>query len=359
MASATIGLLHPGDMGSMVGASARANGLRVLWASEGRSPQTLERAAAAGLEDIKGLAPVVAASQVILSVCPPHAAVDLAREVAAQGFSGIYVDGNAVSPQTGREIGRIVEKGGAPFVDGGIIGPPPRKPGTTRLYLSGEQAGAIARLFEKGPLQAIAIDGGPGAASALKMAYAAYTKGTSALLIAIRALAMQAGVDKALLDEWGLSQAGGAARPSTSVTPASRSRSATARTSTRPGRAPRGSRWRPSPGPPPRTSSSCSSPTRSFPRSSRARSLPRSGPAARSPLAPAIASPSGSSARPTPSTCFSSPPEWPGAPPARDIWRERASGPAWAWKRTAASARSSGCWGWRAATASCAAGPQG
>ncbi len=212
MASATIGLLHPGDMGSMVGASARANGLRVLWASEGRSPQTLERAAAAGLEDMKGLAPVVAASQVILSVCPPHAAVDLAREVAAQGFSGIYVDGNAVSPRTGREIGRIVEKGGATFVDGGIIGPPPRKPGTTRLYLSGEQAGAIARLFEKGPLQAIAIDGGPGAASALKMAYAAYTKGTSALLIAIRALAMQAGVDKALLDEWGLSQPGVAAR---------------------------------------------------------------------------------------------------------------------------------------------------
>src|SRR6266568_9644880 len=208
MASATIGLLHPGDMGSMVGASARANGLRVLWASEGRSPQTLERAAAAGLEDMKGLAPVVAASQVILSVCPPHAAVDLAREVAAQGFSGIYVDGNAVSPQTGREIGRIVEKGGATFVDGGIIGPPPRKPGTTRLYLSGEQAGAIARLFEQGSLQAIAIDGGPGAASALKMAYAAYTKGTSALLIAIRALAMQAGVDKALLDEWGLSQPG-------------------------------------------------------------------------------------------------------------------------------------------------------
>src|SRR5438132_1675617 len=176
MASATIGLLHPGDMGSMVGASARASGLRVLWASEGRSPQTLERAAAAGLEDMKGLAAVVAASQVVLSVCPPHAAVDLARVVAAQAFSGIYVDGNAVSPQTGREIGRIVEKGGATFVDGGIIGPPPRKRGTTRLYLSGEQAGAIARLFEQGPLETIAIDGGPGAASALKMAYAAQTK---------------------------------------------------------------------------------------------------------------------------------------------------------------------------------------
>src|SRR3989442_3118458 len=217
MASSTIGLLHPGRRGSMVGPSARASGLRVLWASEGRSPQTLERAAAAGLEDMKGLAAVVAASQVVLSVCPPHAAVDLARVVAAQAFSGIYVDGNAVSPQTGREIGRIVEKGGATFVDGGIIGPPPRKRGTTRLYLSGEQAGAIARLFERGPLEAIAIDGGPGAASALKMAYAAYTKGTSALLIAIRALAMQAGVDQALLDEWGRSQPGVAARSESSA----------------------------------------------------------------------------------------------------------------------------------------------
>src|SRR5947207_15953042 len=113
---------------------------------------------------MRGLAPVVAASQVFFSVCLPHAAGDCAREVAAQGFSGIYVDGNAVSPQTGREIGRIVEKGGATFVDGGIIGPPPRKPGTTRRYPSGEQAGAIAHLSEPGPLQAIAIDCPPVAA---------------------------------------------------------------------------------------------------------------------------------------------------------------------------------------------------
>src|SRR5207244_10808669 len=195
----TIGLLNPGEMGSMVGAAVRSTGARVLWAGEGRSAATRERASAAGLEDAGSVGSVVRASEVILSVCPPHAAVDVASQVAALRFAGTYVDGNAVSPQTGREIGRIVEKGGATFVDGGIIGPPPRKPGTTRLYLSGEQAGTIARLFEQGPLQAIAIDGGPGAASALKMAYAAYTKGTSALPIAIRALAMRAGVDKALL----------------------------------------------------------------------------------------------------------------------------------------------------------------
>lgn len=206
MTSQTIGVLHPGEMGVTVGASARANGSRVLWASEGRSTQTRERAAAAGLEDAKTLASLCAASGVILSVCPPHSALDLARAVAAQGFSGLYVDGNAVSPGTAREIGRIIERGGATFVDGGIIGPPARARGTTRLYLSGEQAGRIARLFAQGPLEAIALAGGPGAASALKMAYAAYTKGTAALLVSIRALAIRAGVDQALLDEWARSQ---------------------------------------------------------------------------------------------------------------------------------------------------------
>ncbi len=206
MTKETIGVLHPGEMGVTVGASARAGGSRVLWASEGRSAQTVGRAAAAGLEDAKTLASVCAASQVIVSVCPPHSALDLARAVAAQGFSGLYVDGNAVSPGTVREIGRIVEGAGASFVDGGIIGPPARARGTTRLYLSGAAAGRIARLFAQGPLEAIPIDGGPGAASALKMAYAAYTKGTAALLVSIRAMAIRAGVDQALLDEWALSQ---------------------------------------------------------------------------------------------------------------------------------------------------------
>src|SRR6266849_402195 len=206
MARSTLGLLHPGDMGGMVGASARANGLRVLWASEGRSAQTRERATAAGLEDVKALAALVAASQVILSVCPPHAAVDLAREVAAQGFSGVYVDGNAVSPQTGREIGRIVEKGGATFVDGGIIGPPPRKPGTTRLYVSGPGAPQVKALFGDSALNVIVLDAPVGAASAVKMAYASWTKGTSALILSVRALAAIEGVEDALLAEWRTSQ---------------------------------------------------------------------------------------------------------------------------------------------------------
>jgi len=202
----TIGILHPGDMGSVVGACAVAGGSRVLWASEGRSAGSRERAAAAGLEDARTVAALVAASDVILSVCPPHAAIDLARDVAGRRFAGLFVDANAVAPATARKIGAVVEAGGATFVDGGLIGPPPRNAGSTRLYLSGREAKRAAALFESSALEAIAIGDGPGAASALKMAYAAYTKGSSALLMAIRALAASEGVDDALLAEWRRSQ---------------------------------------------------------------------------------------------------------------------------------------------------------
>ena len=202
----TIGILHPGDMGSVVGACAVAAGARVLWASEGRSAGSRERAAAAGLEDARTVAAVVAASDVIVSVCPPHAAIDVARDVAGRRFAGLFVDANAVAPGTAREIGAIVEAGGATFVDGGLIGPPPRNAGSTRLYLSGREAKRAAALFESSALEAIAIGDGPGAASALKMTYAAYTKGSSALLMAIRALAAAEGVDDALLAEWRRSQ---------------------------------------------------------------------------------------------------------------------------------------------------------
>ena len=202
----TIGLLNPGEMGSMVGAAVRSAGARVLWAGEGRSTATRKRASDAGLEDAGSVASVVRACEVILSVCPPHAAVDVATQVAALRFAGTYVDGNAVSPATAREIGGIVEKGGANFVDGGIIGPPPVKAGSTRFYVSGTSAERIAALLTAGPLQALVVPGGPGAASAVKMAYASWTKGSAALLLAVCALASAEGVEDSLVREWKISQ---------------------------------------------------------------------------------------------------------------------------------------------------------
>jgi len=202
----TVGLLNPGDMGSKVGAAVRSAGSRVLWAGEGRSADTRKRAVEGGLEDVGSVAALVRASDVILSVCPPHAAVDVAKEVAGLRFAGTFVDGNAVSPATAREIGGVVEKGGASFVDGGIIGPPPVRPGTTRFYVSGTASERISALLNAGPLQAIVVPGGPGAASAVKMAYASWTKGSAALLLAVCAMASAEGVEDSLQREWKISQ---------------------------------------------------------------------------------------------------------------------------------------------------------
>jgi len=206
MSSKTVALFHPGNMGATIGAAAATSGARVICASEQRSKVTQERARQAGLVDVESLANAVMQSDIVLSVCPPHAAVELARTVAKQNFRGIYVDANAISRATAERIGDIVTQGGASFVDGGIIGAPVKKAGTTRLYLSGARAAEVADLFSQSMLNAKTIGATPGAASALKVAYAAWTKCTDALVLAICALAAHEGVDQALLDEWRISQ---------------------------------------------------------------------------------------------------------------------------------------------------------
>jgi 3-hydroxyisobutyrate dehydrogenase-like beta-hydroxyacid dehydrogenase len=194
-----VGLLHPGEMGAAVGAALRERGETVLWASAGRSAATAERARAAGLEDAGDVAELCRRCEILLSICPPHAAVDVAR--AANGFTGIYVDANAIAPETARTIAGLQAR----FVDGGIVGPPPRQPGTTRLYLSGAEAEEIAGLFADTNLDARVLSDEPGAASALKAAYAGWTKGSAALLLTVRELARAEGVEDALLEEWRLS----------------------------------------------------------------------------------------------------------------------------------------------------------
>jgi 3-hydroxyisobutyrate dehydrogenase-like beta-hydroxyacid dehydrogenase len=204
MTETTIGLLHPGEMGAAVGKCLADAGHRVLWVPEGRSAATRERAAEAGLDGC-GWAEMAARSEVIVSVCPPHAALDVARQVA--GFRGLYLDANAVSPATAGEVAAIVAAGGADFADGGIIGPAPVAPGFTRLYLSGLRAGEIQALFGGTDVDARVVPP-PGSASAVKMAYASWTKGSAALLLAARALARAEGVESVLLEEWALSQPG-------------------------------------------------------------------------------------------------------------------------------------------------------
>ena len=202
---ATVGLLHPGEMGAAVGGCLVSVGHEVLWDPAGRSRASTGRALAAELTGVT-LDRLIARSSVILSICPPHAALDVAQQVASAGYTGRYVDANAISVATAEQVCAVVTAAGATYVDGGIIGMPPEVAGHTRLYLSGPDAAEVCPLFRRSRLDARVVEGPLYGASSVKMAYAAWTKGSSALLLAARALARASGVERTLLAEWSLSQ---------------------------------------------------------------------------------------------------------------------------------------------------------
>jgi 3-hydroxyisobutyrate dehydrogenase-like beta-hydroxyacid dehydrogenase len=182
-----VGLVHPGEMGAAVGRVLQANGHEVVWASAGRSDATRERARS--FRDVGTAAALVEQADLVLSICPPHAALEVARAFA--GFAGTYVDANAISPMRAREVSELQPR----FVDGGIVGGPPAEPGTT-LYLSGDDAAVVAALFAGSNLDTRVVAD----ASALKMVYAAWSKGTAAMVLAIREVARRFDVE----EEWRL-----------------------------------------------------------------------------------------------------------------------------------------------------------
>jgi 3-hydroxyisobutyrate dehydrogenase-like beta-hydroxyacid dehydrogenase len=184
-----IGILHPGQMGIVVAISARNSGNEVFWASEGRSADTRKRASEAGLSDAGTLAKLCELCPVIVSVCPPEFAEELAEQVARKSYQGIYIDANAITPERTQRIAHRMEACGARFVDGSIIGPPSNARNRTWLCLSGEHAAAVAPYFSAGPVEVDIIAGGIGRASALKMCFAAFTKGSTALACAVLASA--------------------------------------------------------------------------------------------------------------------------------------------------------------------------
>ena len=197
-----VGILHPGAMGISVAASAQNSGNALFWASEGRSSQTRARAEKHTLIDTHTLERLCQTCSIIVSVCPPHAAETVAHQVLANSFQGLYLDANAIAPQRAERIGAAMAKRGVAFVDGGIIGGPAWKPDTTWLYLSGKEAERAANCFTAGPLQTEVIGEEIGKASALKMCFAAYTKGTTALICAILAAAEGWNVRHELAQQW-------------------------------------------------------------------------------------------------------------------------------------------------------------
>jgi 3-hydroxyisobutyrate dehydrogenase-like beta-hydroxyacid dehydrogenase len=199
----SIGIINPGAMGISVAATMKNSGYTVLWASEGRSEESKARAAEHGLTDMGTTAELLKRSDAVVSVCPPHAAEDVADQVIASGFQGLFLDGNAIAAERAQRIGRKMEAAGISFVDGGIIGGPAWEPGRTWLYLSGADAETVVPFFAAGPLETELIGSEIGQASALKMVFAAYTKGSSALLALVLAGAESRGVRPALENKWG------------------------------------------------------------------------------------------------------------------------------------------------------------
>jgi len=197
-----IGILHPGEMGISIAVSAINSGHQVYWASRDRSDKTRLRAEKHNLIEVDSLLQLCQISEVILSVCPPHAAEDVAKSVIETGFKRFYLDANAISPQHAVKIGQIMDENNISFIDGGIIGGPAWTPKETWLYLSGKDANIIADCFTNGPFETKIIDSEIGKASALKMCYAAYSKGTTALLAAVLATAESLGVREELYQQW-------------------------------------------------------------------------------------------------------------------------------------------------------------
>ena len=202
VAARTFGILHPGEMGVAVAATLKNSGHNVCWASEGRSAETRSRAVAAGLNDTGTVAAICRRCEAIVSVCPPEFAEGMAREIADHGFQGLYVDANAISPEKASRIGRMLEAGGVRFVDGCIIGLPASTRGETWIYLSGQHAQEAAGCFSGGPLEVEVLEGEIGKASALKMVFAAQTKGLAALRAAVLGAAEELGVLRDLERQW-------------------------------------------------------------------------------------------------------------------------------------------------------------
>lgn len=217
MTTDTIAVLMPGDMGHAVGRVLADAGLDVVTCLAGRSERTRALAETGGLRDLDSLEAVAAEASLVLSILPPAAAKGLARDMAAamekSDSRPVYVDCNAVSPGTVREIAQIIEAAGAPFIDAGIIGTKPGNGPGPRFYVSGADTGPMESLGEslgesldgKG-FQVLGLGSDPGKASALKMCYAGLTKGTWTLHTAVLLAAEVQGLTAALRSEFEYSQ---------------------------------------------------------------------------------------------------------------------------------------------------------
>ena len=210
MALRTIAILSPGNMGAAVGQVLRESGYDVVTNLDGRSERTRTLAESAGFRAVRGMDGVVGEADLIMSILVPSEAISVAREAAAAmertGARPAFADCNAVSPDTARELGEIIEAADGRFIDAGIIGGPPGPGSAPRFYASGPHEAIIGELDGKG-IDVPLLGGEVGRASAIKMCYASMTKGASALNTAALVAAHRLGLSSELESELSSSRA--------------------------------------------------------------------------------------------------------------------------------------------------------
>jgi 3-hydroxyisobutyrate dehydrogenase-like beta-hydroxyacid dehydrogenase len=200
-----VGIVSPGDMGQAIAGRIKESGCAVHTALDGRSERTKALARAAGLDDCGSIEKLVATCELVISVINPGEALNVARQVAAAmkktGRKIAFADLNAVSPQTARDTDAMIREAGGLFIDGGIIGPPPRgDKDRPRIYVSGPDAYLLGQIQHPN-LQIRVMSERVGDASGIKMCYAAMTKGTTALAVELLVAARKLGVEQALEKE--------------------------------------------------------------------------------------------------------------------------------------------------------------
>ncbi len=210
MAIQTVAILSPGDMGHAVGRVLGEHGLDVITCVKGRSQRTQELARKACIRDVESLEKLVLEADLILSILVPAEAIKVAQQVATAlrntGATPFFADCNAISPQTTKKIQTIIAAAGGRFIDASIIGPPPGKGDAPRFYTSSPYNEVMMALDGKG-IVVRPIGEEIGRASGIKMCYAALTKGTSALHIALLTAAEALGLSEELRAELQSSQA--------------------------------------------------------------------------------------------------------------------------------------------------------
>ena len=205
MSIESVAILSPGDMGHAIGQLLRENELKVFTCLAGRSDRTRELSEKAGIIDMPNLNVLVEQSDVVMSITVSEAVPGLCHEIAdavkATGTDLLFAECNAIAPSLSAEMQKVLNEGGARYVDASIIGGPPRNGNSPRLYVSGDNATEFEQLKDFG-LDVRNLGTQLGRASGIKMCYAAMTKGTTALHTELLIAAEKMGLREELMAEF-------------------------------------------------------------------------------------------------------------------------------------------------------------